>query len=153
MEKRGSSGPHRLSDIARGYSDTHLIIVALDGSALASRAIPPAAHFAEELGVPLLLIQILQSSRGDAARDEAVRRSQAEGYLDAMKRSLTNPRLRLETLIDDLEGARLRTLMDNCPNALLLTSKAVVSVDSPLSRLELALEEKYPSGVLVNDWS
>ena len=154
MEKRGPSGQHGLSDTASAgpETDVHLIIVALDGSALASHAVPSAASLAEELGVPLLLIQVLHLSSNDAARDEAAHRSQAEGYLNAMKRSLTTSGLQLKTMIDT-DGAQLRALLNQCPHALLLTSKAAMSVASPLGRLKLAIREEHPNAVVVNDWS
>ena len=127
------------------------IIVVLDGSALAAQAIPPAASLAEELGISMVLLGLLTAAPGRPARDDALHRSLTEGYLQAMSKPLQRRGLELQCQIDDMQGTVLQTLL--AAHGLLLTTRAVVSVDTPLSRLALACRDEQPHAVLIKEVS
>ena len=84
------------SDIPpRGYD---AVLLPLDGSSIAARAIPTAVSFAREVGCKLVLLHVLPpvSTEADQSRkpvngprERQVHKSQMEGYLLGLQRSLS----------------------------------------------------------------
>jgi nucleotide-binding universal stress UspA family protein len=100
------------------------VIVALDGSGQAAKAVAQAVDIAERFGARLTLLRVLQSEKDleDAGplpdsqraeisqdvlgvRDYASQRSQAEGYLASIKRSIKADELDVEIRLTEGEPA------------------------------------------------
>lgn len=78
------------------------VLVALDGSQAAAAAIPHALEMARAFAARLILLRVLPIASGaehPAGREYDAQRSQAEGYLDSLKRSLRNRGVKIESVI------------------------------------------------------
>ncbi|HLF77542.1 MAG TPA: universal stress protein [Dehalococcoidia bacterium] len=104
------------------------VLIALDGSEQAAKAIPQGVEIARQFGATVVLIRAVtpeieieaQGTVPDpqraefsadvlGRRDYDSRRSQAEGYLEGLKRSLRDSQLSVETRIEDGEPAAVIT--------------------------------------------
>ena len=93
------------------------VLVALDGSEPAAAAIPYALEMAQAFAARLILLRVLLHDTAFGAlsaepgplslarREYDARRSQAEGYLESLKRSLGTKGVPVECLIRDGEPA------------------------------------------------
>ena len=78
------------------------VLVALDGSQGAAVAIPHALEMARGLAADLVLLRVVPTvsgSHGSARREYDVQRSQAEGYLESLVRSLSPRGVKIESVI------------------------------------------------------
>jgi nucleotide-binding universal stress UspA family protein len=96
------------------------VLIALDGSAQAARAIPEGLEIARQLGAVVVLLRVLTPQGGLAGgktaavaasngssglREYAAQRAQAQGYLDAMCRSLRTSGVRIQARLEDGDPA------------------------------------------------
>jgi nucleotide-binding universal stress UspA family protein len=92
------------------------IIVALDGSESAAAAIPHGLEMAIRFSVQLVLLSVIPGGApglgtsgvlpsASGGREHAALRSQAEGYLDSLKRSLRSSGVTIESLIREGDPA------------------------------------------------
>jgi nucleotide-binding universal stress UspA family protein len=104
------------------------VVIALDGSEQAAKAIPQGIAIARQFGATIVLLRAVapemeieaQGSEPDpqraelsadvlARRDYDLKRSQAEGYLDGLKRSLRDGQLTIETRVEEGDPASVIT--------------------------------------------
>jgi len=102
------------------------VLIALDGSEQAAKAIPQGVDIAREFGARVVLLRALvpeqqyeemgpepnlQTAETSAdvmgRRDYDSQRSQAEGYLDGLKRSLRGSEVAVETRLEDGDPAEV----------------------------------------------
>jgi nucleotide-binding universal stress UspA family protein len=96
------------------------VLVALDGSESAAAAIPHGVELAVRLSVQLVFLRVVPGAAGEThegansapagRRDRDARRSQAEGYLESLKRSLTPQGVKIEYLVR--EGDPAATILE-----------------------------------------
>jgi nucleotide-binding universal stress UspA family protein len=78
------------------------VLIPLDGSQSAARAIPPALEFAKVFATRLVLLRVLPSIKGkdgQGRRENDALRYQAESYLESLKRSLRTRGVIIECLV------------------------------------------------------
>jgi nucleotide-binding universal stress UspA family protein len=75
------------------------VLVALDGSRAAAAAIPPALEIARAFVARLVLMRVVPGKEASHQRDYEAQRSQAEGYLDSLKRSLETSGVEVESVV------------------------------------------------------
>jgi nucleotide-binding universal stress UspA family protein len=79
------------------------VLVPLDGSEAAAAAVPHALAMARQFGSRLVFLRVVDeaiTSQGSGSyRDYEAQRSQAEGYLDVLKRSLQNEDLSVDRIV------------------------------------------------------
>ena len=94
------------------------VLVPLDGSYVATQAVPPAASFAREAGCRLLLLHVLtdeeprqvKAGYENLDRERQVRRSQMQAYLQGLQRSLTDSGVPVDIRIE--AGDAASTIVD-----------------------------------------
>lgn len=83
------------------------VLVALDGSHLAAEALLHGMAIARSFGATLVLLHVLPARDGhhleaqDSTREQDVRRSQAEAYLEGLKSSLGRNGVRVDWLLEE----------------------------------------------------
>ena len=131
------------------------VLVPLDGSNLAAKAIPPAAIIAQRFQARLILLRALsprenpvddkclpQPERAGGSlsiltqRDYDAVRSQAEGYLDGMKRSLSGNGIEVETRLEEGDASSVIVQVAQCldrPLVVITSSGKTASRTEPRS--------------------
>jgi nucleotide-binding universal stress UspA family protein len=84
------------------------ILVALDGSEAAAAAVPRAHEIARVFLVPLVLLRVVpRDIESSLQREYDAQRSQAEGYLESLRRSLRTRGVRVESIVEGGDPASI----------------------------------------------
>jgi nucleotide-binding universal stress UspA family protein len=83
------------------------VLVALDGSEAAAAAVPRALEAARAFLVRLVLLRVVPpiGEEGSPQREYYSLQSQAEGYLESLKRSLRTRGVKIESIVESGEPA------------------------------------------------
>ena len=131
------------------------LLLPLDGSSVSAQVLPYAVELARRLAVPVVLLRVLQAEPNEIAidsrrREHDARQSQAEGYLEALRRVLQTSGVAIQTRI--VEGPAVDSILGlqrQMPGSLLLITALGRSGLGPMGSIAEELSRKALGPVML----